>query len=290
MSAVPLDGRKVAEGVFGALKPRVEALTKKLGRPPVLVIVASEAEDPSARAYRQVQEKSCAEIGLSCLVVAQRWTGADHVLQRLRELAAWDAVIVDRPLPPAVDLERLYDRLPAGKDAEGATPASLGKLFALKRYADLAAKGLAAPCTALAIAELLRATGLPLSGKTAAVVGRSNTVGKPAAHLLACLDLTVTLCHSKTADLPRVVGAADVVVAAVGEAGFVKAGWIKPGAVVLDAGINPDGRKVYGDVEPTAAERAAFYTPVPGGVGPVTTAMLLANAVALAERGAREKP
>ncbi len=285
----PLDGKKTAERVKASLKPRVEAVTKTLGRPPVLAIVASDAEEAPARSYRQVQEKACAAVGVRCRVVAERWTGAEQVLRRLEESGPWDAAIIDRPLPDAVSLERLYDLLPPSRDAEGATPASLGRLFALKRYDDLRAKGVAAPCTALAVAELLRETGLPLAGKTAAVVGRSNTVGKPAAHLLSCLDLTVTLCHSKTADLPGVIGAADVVVAAIGKPGFVRAEWIKPGAVVLDAGINPSGKKVLGDVEPAAAQRAAFYTPVPGGVGPVTTAMLLANAVALAERGAHDR-
>ena len=282
MTGKPLDGKKLAEKISGALEPRVRALAKRIGRAPLLAIVASPDEDASARSYRKVQEKACQDVGLACRVVAERWTGAAHVLRRLEELGPWDAAMINRPLPAAVSIEQLYDLLPPGRDAEGVTPASLGKLYSLKRFDDLRAKGLPAPCTALAVAELLRETGLPLAGKTAVVIGRSNTVGKPAAHLLSCLDLTVTLAHSKTADLPGVVAAADVVVAAIGSAGAIKAAWIKPGAVVIDAGINAAGKKLVGDVEPAAAERAAFYTPVPGGVGPVTTAMLLSNAVALA--------
>jgi methylenetetrahydrofolate dehydrogenase (NADP+)/methenyltetrahydrofolate cyclohydrolase len=289
VSAALLDGKKLAQAIAASLAPRVAAVKAARGAPPTLAIVAAQSEERDAVSYRKAQQKACESAGLGCVVLARPWTSAAEVLAALHEERGADAVIIDRPLPPAVDLEDLYDALPPSRDAEGAAPASLGKLFALKHYDDLRAQRLPAPCTALAIAELLRSTHAPLAGKTAVVLGRSNIVGKPAAHLLSCLDLTVTLCHSRTRELPRLVEQADVVVAALGRAGAVKASWIKPGAIVIDAGINADGGKLVGDVEPAAAERAGHYTPVPGGVGPVTTAMLLANTVALAERSLERK-
>lgn len=287
MSAVLLDGKKLAAEIVAALGPRIAAVKQARGAPPTLAIVAAQTEEPDAVSYRKAQQKACERAGLGCVLLARPWTSAAEIARALEAERGADAVIVDRPLAPSVDLEALYDALPPARDAEGAAPASLGKLFALKHYDDLRAQRLPAPCTALAVAELVRSARLPLAGLRAVVLGRSNIVGKPAAHLLSCLDLTVTLCHSKTSDLPSLVAKADVVVAALGQAGVVKAGWIKPGAVVVDAGINAVGGKLTGDVEPAAADRAGFYTPVPGGVGPVTTAMLLSNTVGLAERALR---
>ena len=211
------------------------------------------------------------------------------MLRVIDEKDDFDGVLLDLPLPVLTSMICLPACRP--RDAEGVSHVNFGRLFQAKTFSEIASAGLMAPCTALAVVELLRSSGVPLAGKTAVVLGRSNIVGKPAAHLLTCLDMTVTLCHSKTPDLARKAAQADVLVSAMGKARLVKADWIKSGAVVIDAGINALDGKLCGDVDPKAVERAGYMTPVPGGVGPVTTAMLLANVVSLAERrGLKKKP
>ena len=284
MSAVLLDGKAIADKILVSLEPRVDAIKKKRGRAPGLLVIASDDKNRPSKAYRQAQLKACAAVGIRSQLAESQWTEARYVLNVIEQMSDFDGVIIDLPLPKAVDVDELLSRLAPSRDAEGATPHNYGRLFEIKSFDELRRKRLVAPCTALAVAELLRACGPPLAGKTAAMLGRSNIVGKPAAHLLSCLDMTVTLCHSKTRELPNIVAAADVVVAAMGRAHMVKADWIKPGAVVIDAGINAEGSQLVGDVEPAALERAGYITPVPGGVGPVTNALLLANTVTLAER------
>lgn len=274
MSAAVLDGRALAAKILAALQPRVKAVKAKRGRAPRLLIVAGP--DPASKSYRAEQLKACKAAGIDAEAIERPPSPSD--------LARCDAVLVERPLSPGLDPDAVLRGVPPERDAEGATSPSLGRLFALKSFDELGRDGLVAPCTALAIAALVRETRAPLAGKHAVVIGRSTIVGKPAAHLLTALDLTVTLCHSKTRDLARLAASADVVVAALGKPHFVKPDWIKPGAIVIDAGVNVDGRKLRGDVDPAAAERAGHLTPVPGGVGPVTTAMLLSNVVSLAER------
>ncbi|MDE2039997.1 MAG: bifunctional 5,10-methylenetetrahydrofolate dehydrogenase/5,10-methenyltetrahydrofolate cyclohydrolase [Elusimicrobia bacterium] len=283
MSARLLDGRALAAQIVAGLKPRIEALKKTRGRAPGLLIIASDLGERPAKAYRRAQLAACTAAGIHARLEESRWADASAVLAVVEGAADCDGVILDLPLPGGVDAEELLRRLPAGRDAEGVTPANYGRLFQSKSFNDIAKRRLTAPCTALAIAELAISSGTPLSGKTAVVLGRSGIVGRPAAHLLSCLDATVTLCHSKTPALDRIAAAADIVVAAVGRPGLVKPGWIKPGAVVIDAGVNAVDGRLVGDVDPACAERAGWLTPVPGGVGPVTNAMLLANTVALAE-------
>lgn len=283
MSASPLDGKALAARLKKELAPRVQRLTEQRGRAPGLLVVASGQERASS-AYFKSQKRACEAAGLRWDIVEKPWRSAPEILEAVKARPDFDAVIFDRPLPDAVSLGELFDGLPAAQDAEGVTADSLGRLYAARSYTQFAASRQPAPCTAVAIAELLRSSGVPLEGKSAVVLGRSNIVGKPAAHLLSCLDLTVTLCHSRTTDLPAHVRRADVVVAALGKPRFVQRDWIKPGAIVLDAGINADGAGLVGDCDPAAYEAASLYTPVPGGVGPVTTAVLLANTVALAER------
>lgn len=283
MSASLIDGKALAKKIRQGLAARIKAVAERRGRGPVLCVASRAKADRAAAAYRNSQKKACAEAGIGWTTVAADWTSAEQLLEALKKCDC-DGVILDLPLDPAVDVDKLLAGLPPELDVEGATPYNFGRLLEAKTYAEVQRHGLIAPCTALAVAELIRSTNVPLAGKRAVVLGRSNIVGKPAAHLLSCLDLTVTLCHSKTRGLAELVGQADVVVAAMGKAALVKADWVKPGAVVVDAGINEAGGKLCGDVEPAAAERAAFLTPVPGGVGPVTTATLLANLVLLAER------
>ena len=278
-----LDGSALAKKMKAALMPRVRAVMRRRGQAPGLLILGG-AGDAAAAAYRNSQLKACHDLEIRAVHVEVRPASTETYIEALKRHKNYDAVIVDMPLPKGVDAAALLEALPASRDAEGVTPAAYGRLLQAKSLQEIESRKLIAPCTAAAILELLKASGVKPAGKTAVVLGRSNIVGKPAAHLLSCLDMTVTLCHSKTRNLRQLVTKADVVVAAVGKARFVKPGWIKRGAVVLDAGINAGpGGKLLGDVDGGAAERAGWFTPVPGGVGPVTTAMLLSNVVTLAE-------
>ena len=287
MSANIIDGKAVAARIRRSLIPRVEAISKASGRPPRLDIISAGA-DPSAAVYLQAKINACRELGIAAevreLPVSASHGEALDLLRRIGSDGAVDALIVDLPLPKAVRAGELLRALPAAKDAEGVAPENLGRLFLAKTYESILSEKLIVPCTAMAAVELLRQTGVPIAGRRAVVVGRSSIVGKPAAHLLAALNATVTLCHSQTQDIEEELARADIVLAAIGRARFIKGAWLKKGAAVIDAGINQEGDSLCGDVDfERAQEVASFITPVPGGVGPVTTAMLLANAVALAE-------
>jgi methylenetetrahydrofolate dehydrogenase (NADP+) / methenyltetrahydrofolate cyclohydrolase len=208
-----------------------------------------------------------------------------ELLDRLAADASCDGIMLEQPLPAGIDTVEVLSAIPPSKDVEGVNPTSYGHFFLRKSAAEIAGSHAFAPCTAAAMIELLMATKITVSGKEAVVVGRSEIVGRPAAHYLTALDATVTLCHSKTADLAAHVRRADILFTCLGRADFIRGGWIKPGAVVIDAGMNRLGGVWVGDVEfAAAAEKASFITPVPGGVGPVTTAVVLANTVYAAKR------
>jgi methylenetetrahydrofolate dehydrogenase (NADP+)/methenyltetrahydrofolate cyclohydrolase len=239
-------------------------------------------DDRASRVYVASKEKACQEVGMRSF--GHRLSAGarqDELLALIGNLAGNPAVhgiLVQLPLPRSLDPQEAIEALPPEKDVDGLHPVNQGRLLAGQ-------PGLR-PCTPLGVMRLLDETGVTLKGAQAVVVGRSLLVGKPVALLLLERHATVTVCHSRTADLGREVERADIVVAATGQAGLVKGAWVRPGAVVIDVGVNrgPDG-KLCGDVEfAPARERAAYITPVPGGVGPMTVAMLLANTVAAAER------
>jgi len=282
-----LDGKTVARAILSALGPDIAALRKARGRAPKLAVV-SFGDDRSARSYRLAKFKACAQAGL--LAEARSLAGrtedeALNFISRLGGDPGVDGIIVERPLPKGIAPAAVFSAIAPAKDVEGVNPVNYGRFFLAKTAAEIAAAGVFPPCTVAAIAALLRETGVHAAGREAVVVGRSEIVGRPAAHYLSALDATVTLCHSKTADLPGHVRRADIVVACLGRARFIRGSWIKPGAVVIDAGMNRRGEGWVGDVEfEEAASGAAFITPVPGGVGPVTTAVVLANTVYAAQR------
>ncbi|HVA66434.1 MAG TPA: bifunctional 5,10-methylenetetrahydrofolate dehydrogenase/5,10-methenyltetrahydrofolate cyclohydrolase [Elusimicrobiota bacterium] len=285
MSAEILAGAALAEDIKADAARRAEALKNRLGRPACLAIVSAQA-DAAAQSYLKARVSACRGAGLEtqALPVGPDWNAARlrALLEGIAKNDAIDALIVDFPLPAGIDAREIREAIPASKDAEGLSPERFGRLFLAKTYAE--ASALIVPPTAKACAELLRRAKIPLEGRRALVVGRSPVVGRPAAHLLSLLGMTVTLAHSRTLDLEGEVGRADAVVAAAGKARLVRGKWVKKGAAVIDAGVNQDGPSLRGDVEFEAAARSAsFITPVPGGVGPVTTACLLANAVLLAE-------
>ncbi|HSV08986.1 MAG TPA: bifunctional methylenetetrahydrofolate dehydrogenase/methenyltetrahydrofolate cyclohydrolase FolD [Candidatus Binatus sp.] len=275
-----IDGKAVAAAVRSEVRERVARLAARgvvAGLATVLV-----GDDPASRLYVGNKERACEEVGLRSFGHRLPATTTEaELIALVRDLgrrADVHGILVQLPLPGRLDAQRVIETLPAGKDVDGLHPSSQGRLLAGQ-------PGLR-PCTPLGVMRLLDQTGIELKGARAVVVGRSVLVGKPVALLLLERHATVTMCHSRTADLGAEIGRADVVVAATGQAGLVRGAWIRPGAVVIDVGINrgPDG-KLCGDVEfAVARERASWITPVPGGVGPMTVAMLLDNTVTAAER------
>lgn len=265
-----IDGRAAA----AAINAETAAAVAALGSAPVLTIVLPTADESSAWYVRSIR-RSADKLGIDCRVEELADPDAVTVAGRLAALSADPAVhaiVCQTPLPAGVRLEEVASAIDPAKDVDGANPASLGRL----------ASGLPAfpPATAAAVMELLHREKVELTGRRVVVIGRSLVVGKPVALLLLAENATVTVCHSRTADLAAVSREADVLVAAVGRPGLVDASFVRPGAVVIDVGTNPtaDGGLV-GDVDPAVAEVAGALTPVPGGVGPVTTALLLRHTV-----------
>lgn len=283
MSATIIDGKAAAEKVRAGLAERVLRLKQKGIVPGLAVILVGD--NPASQIYVRNKARACENTGIHSRVERMpENTTQEQLHAMIREIngdPAIHALLVQLPLPGHLnEAEALRQILPA-KDADGFTLANAGALLT-------GTKGVL-PCTPRGIIELLKGAGVPLQGAHAAVIGRSNIVGKPTALLLLRENATVTVCHSRTRDLASVVSKADIVVAAVGRPGFVTADMIKPGAAVIDVGINRlgDGR-LAGDVDfDRVRETAGWITPVPGGVGPMTIAMLLANAVEAAEAYAR---
>ena len=282
MTAAIIDGKQLAQRLRTEWKLRADRLNA-LGFAPGLAVVLV-GENPASQVYVRNKIKVCREIGIRS---EEHVLGADSslatvlaLIDRLNADAAVHGILVQLPLPPQLASNTVLERISPLKDVDGLHPANLGSL--------LAGHPRFLPCTPAGIMELLKTTGLDLRGKEAVVVGRSNIVGKPIALLLLQAGATVTLCHSQTQDLARHTRRADVLVCAVGKPHAFGGEMIKSGAAVIDVGINrsPEG-KLIGDVDYGAAlQRAAWITPVPGGVGPMTIAMLMCNAILSAERHA----
>lgn len=278
MSAAIIDGKKLAAAVKAEAAAEVQQL-KEQGVVPCLAVLLV-GEDPASQVYVRGKANDCAECGIESRVIRlDAATTQEELLAQIEALAADDTVhgiLVQLPLPAHIDEVAVIAAIPPEKDVDGFTPVNAGRL--------LTGEPCFAPCTPAGCLRMIRSTGIDITGKRAVVVGRSNIVGKPAALLLLAENATVTVCHSRTQNLADICREADILVAAVGRQGFITGDMIKPGAVVIDVGINrgADG-KLHGDVDFAAAsEKAAFITPVPGGVGLMTRAMLMKNTVAAA--------
>jgi methylenetetrahydrofolate dehydrogenase (NADP+)/methenyltetrahydrofolate cyclohydrolase len=273
-----LDGKAVAERVRAEVGRRVAALAERGIVPGLATVLVGD--DPASRVYVGSKEKGCAALGMRSfghrLPADATTPQLVALVDELNARADVHGILVQLPLPDAVDEDAVIQAIAPQKDVDGLTIASQGRL--------LTGRAGLRPCTPLGIMRLIAETGLELRGTHAVVVGRSNLVGKPIALMLLEQHATVTLCHSRTRDLGAVVRTADVVVAAVGRKELVRGDWIRDGAVVIDVGINRTSEgKLVGDVEfAQARQHAAWITPVPGGVGPMTVAMLLANTAAAA--------
>jgi len=280
MGAMLLEGKPIAEKIKSALKAEIEALKAKTGRMPKLVAIQF-GENASSAVYIRAQAKAAEALGIVYeLKMAQSnipQREAEDMIRGLNSDKEVSAVILQLPVPKSIDAKRLINLLSPGKDAEGMHPENVGRiLFGNYKIG---------PCTALAVMELLEASKVNLYGKEAVVVGHSEIVGKPLSLMLLNKFATTTVCHIATGErglLPEHVKRAEVLVVAVGKAGIVKGDWIKEGAIVIDVGINRVGEKIFGDVEfEGAAKKASHITPVPGGVGPLTTTLLMRNVVEL---------
>jgi len=282
VTAAELSGRGLAARVRAEVTADAARLAAE-GRPVRLAVVTATDDEASASYVRSIAA-AAGKAGIACDVLRTATAGGvTATLAQLADDPEVHGIMLQTPLPGGASLAGLAGTIPPGKDVDGANPESLGRLAAgLPGFAS---------ATAEAVLALLRHYEVPLAGRHAVVVGRSVVVGKPAAHLLLDANATVTVCHSRTTDLPAITRQADVLVAAVGRAGLIRAGYVSPGTVVIDVGTNatPDGG-IVGDVSPEVAAVAAALTPVPGGIGPVTTALLLrhvieaASALALCHR------
>jgi methylenetetrahydrofolate dehydrogenase (NADP+)/methenyltetrahydrofolate cyclohydrolase len=275
-----LNGKALAEKIQAKLQERVQTWQTKIGRPPGLAVLMV-GDNPASAAYVRNKERACAKVGIASLGKHFPSETSQEELESaivdLNEDDRVDGILVQLPLPKHLDAVAALQTIAPAKDADGLHPINLGRL--VRSEAGLRS------CTPAGVMELLKEYNLPLAGKKAVVLGRSILVGKPLALMLLEADATVTIAHSRTQDLVAVCREADILVAAVGKPGLVTAEMVKPGAVVIDVGINrvenSEGKaRLVGDVEfDSVAEVAGYITPVPGGVGPMTVAMLLANTV-----------
>ncbi len=291
MSAKTLKGTRVSRSLLDDLKERTAKVTEDRGSPPHLAIL-SIGEDTSSRIFLKRKLDMCRNTGIECTLEALPETISDsevlRILGKLGKDINLDGIIIDLPIPKHLDSRRITDAIAPDKDVEGVSTGNFGRLFWEKSFSKIKQSDILIPCTASAAIQLLLETGVDPRGKTAVVVGRSNIVGKPTAHLLSCLDATVTLCHSHTADLKSHVRAADIVVSAVGKPRYIRKSWVKPGAIVLDVGVYSKDGTICGDVDyEEVREVAGYITPVPGGIGPLTVTFLLYNTVISAENRTR---
>ena len=270
MPATVIDGKALAAATKAEAADKVRELKSRGINPCLAVILVGE--NPASQVYVRGKINDCAQCGIeSRSINLPADTTQDALLAEVKKLAddsAVHGILVQLPLPAQIDEKAVIDAIPPEKDVDGFSPVN---------------------CTPAGCIRMIESTGTDIAGKNAVVIGRSNIVGKPAALLLLAKNATVTICHSRTKNLKEVCAAADILVAAVGREGFVTGDMVKPGAVVIDVGINrgADG-KLHGDVNfAEAAEKAAYITPVPGGVGPMTRAMLMLNTVEAAERQGR---
>lgn len=280
MSAEIIDGKALSASIKAELKTEAEKFECAYGRKVGLAVV-KVGDNPASEVYVRNKIKACEETGIKSLSFnLPKETPESEIISLIDGLnddTNVDGILVQLPLPSSIDEKKVLARIRPEKDADGFHTVNAGGLML----------GLPCtkPCTPAGIIELIKSTGQTIAGKTAVVIGRSNIVGKPVAMLLLAENATVTICHSRTADLKSHTANADILVAAIGKKEFVTGDMVKSGAIVIDVGMNRDEGKLYGDVNyAEASEKAAYITPVPGGVGPMTVTMLLKNTVEAAFR------
>jgi methylenetetrahydrofolate dehydrogenase (NADP+)/methenyltetrahydrofolate cyclohydrolase len=288
MTAELLDGKAIAAEVREAVAAEVAAMVAK-GQPKPGLATVLVGDNPASQVYVNSKQKACAQAGIESfgfkLPATASQDEVDGLVRELNQDKRVNGILVQLPLPSGLDEERVLSTISIEKDVDGFHPLNIGRL------AQKGRDPLFIPCTPFGVMYMLEHLGVKLEGANAVVLGRSNIVGMPVALLMVRANATTTICHSRTRDLPAVCASADVLVAAVGRAQMVRGSWVKPGAVVIDVGINriddpshPKGSRLVGDVHfDEVKEVASAITPVPGGVGPMTIAMLLKNTVRAAQ-------
>ncbi len=271
MVAKIIDGKKIAQGVLEEVRGEVSSLSPK----PCLAIVMV-GEGPASKVYTKKKHDACKRVGMDSrnIHLPEKASEQEVVgeIAKLNADGAVDAILVQLPLPPHIDEEVVLSSVSRGKDVDGFHPENFGRLAL--------GIGEIVPCTPKGVIRLLKESGVALSGKHAVVIGRSRIVGKPLAFLLLNENCTVTVCHSKTVNMDEITRRADIICIAIGKPQMLKGDMIKEGAVVVDVGINRQGEGLVGDVDfESVSKKASFITPVPGGVGPMTIAMLMKNAL-----------
>ncbi|ECQ9385729.1 bifunctional methylenetetrahydrofolate dehydrogenase/methenyltetrahydrofolate cyclohydrolase FolD [Listeria monocytogenes] len=275
-----IDGKKLAKEIQEKVTREVAELVKEGKKPGLAVVLVGDNQ--ASRTYVRNKQKRTEEAGMKSVLIELPENVTEEkllsVVEELNEDKTIHGILVQLPLPEHISEEKVIDTISYDKDVDGFHPVNVGNLFIGKDYF--------VPCTPAGIIELIKSTGTQIEGKRAVVIGRSNIVGKPVAQLLLNENATVTIAHSRTKDLPQVAKEADILVVATGLAKFVKKDYIKPGAIVIDVGMDRDeNNKLCGDVDfDDVVEEAGFITPVPGGVGPMTITMLLANTLKAAKR------
>ncbi|EJE1112633.1 bifunctional methylenetetrahydrofolate dehydrogenase/methenyltetrahydrofolate cyclohydrolase FolD [Listeria monocytogenes] len=275
-----IDGKKLAKEIQEKVTREVAELVKEGKKPGLAVVLVGDNQ--ASRTYVRNKQKRTEEAGMKSVLIELPENVTEEkllsVVEELNEDKTIHGILVQLPLPEHISEEKVIDTISYDKDVDGFHPVNVGNLFI--------GKDSFVPCTPAGIIELIKSTGTQIEGKRAVVIGRSNIVGKPVAQLLLIENATVTIAHSRTKDLPQVAKEADILVVATGLAKFVKKNYIKPGAVVIDVGMDRDeNNKLCGDVDfDDVVEEAGFITPVPGGVGPMTITMLLANTLKAAKR------
>ena len=279
MGAKLIDGKAIAAEIRQALKVEIDQLRKQGIVPGLAVVLVGT--DPASQTYVRSKQRACAEVGIRSEVKTLPPDVSQHDLVSLVDELNQDphvhGILVQLPLPRHIDTDVIIRTIDPAKDVDGFHPINVGNLWAGSKEGF-------APCTPAGIMELLRRTDIDPAGRNAVVIGRSNIVGKPMAALLLHKNATVTICHSHTRQLEEYCRQADILVVAIGRARFIKGEWIKPGATVIDVGMNRVDGVLCGDVDESARAVAGYITPVPGGVGPMTIAELLCNTVIAAKR------
>jgi len=282
-----LEGRTLAKQIREPLADKAQTVCRQIGRPIMLAAIGS-TEDYGAYVYLKKEIEAAQKIGLQTQIfeVNNQTSSIDFVtlVKHLSKDENVDAILIPRPLPDHLAATDYAAYLAPQKDVDGMSNVNMGNLFLCKTWNEVNELPGFVPCTAMAVIKLLEFHHIDLAGKEISVIGRSSTVGRPLAHLLTCKNATVKICHRHT-DLPRAVKDADIVCSAAGTAGLLKADWLKPGTTVIDISTNWQNNQLIGDADPKSLEKRGInYSPVPGGVGPVTLAVLLKNMVSSKER------
>ena len=288
-----LEGKTLSAKILSSLPARCSAVKAATGRAPSLAIINFYPVSPSG-IYARKKAAACEKAGISVKMLEPSpempYKEFCGLLKELGNDESIDAIMAERPLPAGFERQETWDMFPPEKDADGLSALNAGRLFQIKKFSEIEEKGLSVPCTALSVVKLMQYHGIQATGARIAVAGRSSVVGKPLAQMLTALNATVTLCHTGTKDIAAVFRESEIIISAAGKAKWLKKEMLPENAVLIDVGTNLDeNRKLCGDADPCCAEKCSAMSPVPGGVGPVTKALLLEAAVKAAERKMKNK-